>query len=165
LRYYGNTVLGICARDLINQQLYMPHTKILPSSSILKYMRLSLPNAVRVTVSQGTPIWRSRVCCSLVRSTRIQVPPYLHHMKIVPCCPSSTVTLGIHIMNPNWFLFCARLTFLPSSHNRKAVHFAELLSDANTEYMYQNSTFIFSTKRQVRSHLVDYSLSSFQSTS
>jgi hypothetical protein len=54
-----------------------------PSSNILKYICLFLPNAVRVTVSHGTPICRSSVCCSLVRSTRTQVPSYLHYMKIM----------------------------------------------------------------------------------
>uniref|UniRef100_A0A182UAC4 Uncharacterized protein n=1 Tax=Anopheles melas TaxID=34690 RepID=A0A182UAC4_9DIPT len=52
------------------------------SSRILKYKFLSLPNAVSCTVSQGTPMCRSSVCCSRARSTFIQVPPY--RMMCVP---------------------------------------------------------------------------------
>lgn len=48
-----------------------------PSSRILKYMPLFLPNAVSVTVSHGIPICISKVCCSLVLSTFIQFPLYL----------------------------------------------------------------------------------------
>lgn len=62
----------------LSVNIYFARTQ--PSSRILKYMLLSLPNAVSCTVSHGTPMCRSRVCCSLVLSTFIQFPLYLRKL-------------------------------------------------------------------------------------
>ncbi len=48
-----------------------------PSSNIPVNSFLFRPKAVKVTVSHGIPICKSKVCCSRVRSTRIQLFLYL----------------------------------------------------------------------------------------
>ncbi|TNN68538.1 hypothetical protein EYF80_021184 [Liparis tanakae] len=44
---------------------------------MLKKICLSLPKAVKVTVSHGVPVCRSTICFSLVLSTLIHFLPYL----------------------------------------------------------------------------------------
>lgn len=59
-----------------------------PSSNISVNIFLFFPNAVSVTVSHGTPMCKSKVCCSLVLSTLIQLFLYLRqtlHINTLLC--------------------------------------------------------------------------------
>lgn len=85
-----------------------------PSCRMLKKTSLFLPMAVKVTDSQGVPVWRSTICFSLVLSTRIHFLPYLHSNRDGSQHKVYQLTLGNKSVSLNSGMCCYRAVYIYS---------------------------------------------------